>query len=214
MALPGFEVYIQPLLVQLEAVANVDLAGQAIAQVPCGFLQIVPRQMNPPLRRRAAQIDDDDRAVLTVFPAPGHQIPEARVVVPPGTLAQSPFAVVKERIIYRVQERFVEAMLCLVRMFVGTPAQKDRGPDPAPFELSFVEESGSRNSCRGERRGLFLCAWEGGRGTRFVMILDEADQLRLISGFGTEVKTHALRIAMFQAVIEPLVVAVVEAQLL
>src|SRR5215468_9079860 len=158
MALPGFEVYIQPLLVQLEAVANVDLAGQAIAQVPCGFLQIVPRQMNPPLRRRAAQIDDDDRAVLTVFPTPGHQIPEARVVVPPGTLAQSPFAVVKERIIYRVQDRFVEAMPCFVRMFVGTSAQKDRGPDLTSFKLSFVEEPGSRNRDRGECGAFFLCA--------------------------------------------------------
>src|SRR5262252_7479985 len=103
--------------------------------------------MNPALRRSAAQIDGDDRAVLAPFPTPGHQIPEARVVVPPGTLAQSPFAVVKDRIIDRFQECFVEAVPCFVRMFVRTPAQKDRRPDLAPFKLAFVEEPGSRNSC-------------------------------------------------------------------
>src|SRR5215831_17683018 len=109
--------------------------------------------MNPALRRRTAQINGDDRPVITLRPTPGRQILEARVVVPPGTSAQSPFAVVKERIVDRFQERLIEglkdAVPCVVRMFVGTPAQKDRGPDQAPFELSFVEEPGSRNSCCG-----------------------------------------------------------------
>src|SRR5262249_30847286 len=113
----------------------------------------------------------------------------------------------------RVQERFIEAVPCLVRMFVGSPAQKDRGPDPTPFELSFVEEPCSWNCCGCQRSGVFLCAWKSGRGPRFVMILDEADQLCLVRGVGTEVKTHALGIAMFQAVVQPLVVTVVEAQL-
>src|SRR5262245_43551500 len=170
--------------------------------------------MNAALRRRSAQIDGDDRPVLTLFPTPGHQIAEARVVVPPGARAQRPIAVVKQRVIDRFEKRFVEAVPFLVGMFVGTPAQEDRGPDQAPFELSFVEEPGSRNRCRRERRSLFLCAWKGGRGTRFIMILDEADQLRLVTGLGAEMKTHALRVAMFQAVVQPLVVAVVEAQLL
>src|SRR5262249_25462477 len=99
-----------------------------------------PRHMHAALRRRSAQIDDDDRPVLMLFPAPGHQIPEARVVVPPGTLAQSPFAVVKERIIDRFQERFIEAVPLVIRMFVGPSAQEDRGPIPASVKLSFVEE--------------------------------------------------------------------------
>src|SRR5262249_12011488 len=114
--------------------------------------------MNPALRRRAAQIDDDNRVLLTLFPTPGHQIPEARVVWPAAALAQSPVAVVKKRIVNRFEECFVEAVQCFVRMFIWTPAKKDRGADPAPFELSFVEEPGSRNSCRSERRGLFLYA--------------------------------------------------------
>src|SRR6516164_1205254 len=110
------------------------------------------------------------------------------------------------------QKPRIEAPQFLIWKFVGTPAQKYRRPDHAPFKLSFVEEPGSRHGRCGKRSGFFLAAREGSGGAQFIVVLNEADKLRLVSGIGAQMKTNALRIAMFQAVIEPLVVAVIEAQ--
>ena len=95
MALPGLEAHIQPLLAQISAIAIVDLIRQAIAQPPCVFLEIAPRQVDPALSRRRGQIDHDNCPVLAVVPAPSHEILEARVIGPPGTAAQAPVAFVK-----------------------------------------------------------------------------------------------------------------------
>src|SRR5215469_13798182 len=151
MALPGFEAYIQPLPAHVNAIAIVDRIRQAIAKPPCVVPEIAPRQVDSALSWLVGQIDDDDRPLLTLFPTPGHETLEARIIGPAGATAQAPGAFVKQRIIDSFQELFVEAFYVLVWAFFRPAAQKDRRPDAASLKLSFVEEPCARKRSRRER---------------------------------------------------------------
>ena len=67
---------------------------------------------------------------------------------------------------------------------------------------------------RDDRRGLVHVRRERGRRARLVVVLQEARELVLVVEPGVEVLAHRPRVAFAQAVVEPLVVGVVEALLL
>src|SRR5262249_55920428 len=60
----------------------------------------------------------------------------------------------------------------------------------------------------------FLCRRERRCSSGFVVVLDKPKEFCLVSKVGAEMETYTLRIAMLQAVVEPLVVTKVEPLLL
>src|ERR1700733_4811860 len=70
-----------------------------------------------------------------------------------------------------------------------------------------------KGGCRDCRRS-FLCRRKNGGSARLVMVLEEAEQLLLVAQIGAQVQSHALGLFVFQTIIEPLVVAEVEPELL
>src|SRR5215469_15779971 len=102
----------------------------------------------------------------------------------------------------------------LIDGFVWAAAQKDRRPDLAAFELAFVVElrSGQSECCNCDGS---LFGWrEGCCRARFVMILDKANQLVLVVHVGAEVQAHVFGRVVFEPIVELLVVAEIEAELL
>ena len=86
--------------------------------------------------------------------------------------------------------------------------------DPAALELALVKEAQPRREeCRHCRRPVDLRG-ERGRGPRLVVVLEEAGQVVLEVEAREEVLADRARVARFEAIVEPLVVGVVEALLL
>ena len=162
MTLPGSEADVEAVLVQFNAVAFINAACEAIAQLPDAIVQILPRQMDPALSRGAAQIHHDDRPLFTALPAPGGEIAATRIIRPPGAVAEAPCAFMEQRIGDRLQQSFIEGSQLRIGKFFRTPAQKDRWADSAPFKLSLAKEPGSGQGRGGERVRLFFIAGEGG----------------------------------------------------
>src|SRR5580704_11080988 len=77
-----------------------------------------------------------------------------------------------------------------------------------------MEEPCSREGGYCDCGGLLLCGRKGRRSPRFVVVLEEAEQLLLVGKVSAEMKPNSLCIVMLQAIIEPLVVAEVEPLLL
>ena len=120
----------------------------------------------------------------------------------------------KERMADRLEQVAVEGVQFLVFGLVGTSSQEHRNPDLAAIELAFVKEPRSRSGRHHHSGGALLRRRECGGGSRLIVILDEANKLRLIRRIGAEMAADALGIIVFQAVVQPLVVAVVEPLLL
>ncbi len=55
---------------------------------------------------------------------------------------------------------------------------------------------------------------EGGRRTRFIMVLDKPEQLRQIRRIRTEMQTNLLCVPVLQTIVKLLVIAEIETQLL
>ena len=87
-------------------------------------------------------------------------------------------------------------------------------PNPPPFELTLLKEAQARRQIGDDRRCLVRLAGEGRGGARLVVIFEEAGELVLKVEAGHQMVADAPRMAVAQAVVEPLVVGVVEAQLL
>ena len=82
------------------------------------------------------------------------------------------------------------------------------------LELSLVEESQPGRQKRDDGRRLVHSGRERGGRPRLVVVLQEAGQLVLVIQPGVEVLAHRPRVSLAQAVVEPLVVGVVEPLLL
>src|SRR5687767_1522759 len=95
------------------------------------------------------------------------------------------------------------------------PSPEQHGHVDAPaLELALVPQRRALHGCDGDGRRATLRRRELTRRPRLVVILGEADQVLLIVAVGTEVAADLFRIGMDEPVVEPLVVAVVEAELL
>ena len=151
---------------------------------------------------------------LTSPPIPGYQVQVAAVVGPTRTIAQLPFTRAQSRFLDRRQQLVVERLKVRVNRFVRAARQENRWPDPPSFELAFVQELRPRQ--RHDRQGghTFFFRRERCRGARLVMILDETHQLVLVIELSSKVLSNAFRIVVFEPVVEPLVVTIVEAELL
>src|SRR5271169_5183966 len=77
-----------------------------------------------------------------------------------------------------------------------------------------MEESCSREAGNRDCGGLLLGGRKGRCGPGLIVVLEEAKQLLLVGKVGTKMKPNSLCIVMFQAIIEPLVIAEVEPLLL
>ena len=84
----------------------------------------------------------------------------------------------------------------------------------AALELSLLEEAQARRQVRDDGRRLVDAGRERRRGPRLVVVLQEAGQPVLVIEPGQEVLAHRPGVPLAQAVVQPLVVGVVEPLLL
>src|SRR5580692_1994521 len=77
-----------------------------------------------------------------------------------------------------------------------------------------MEESCPREGGYCDCGSPLLCGPKGRRGSRLVVVLEEANQLLLVGKVSAEMKPNSLCIVMLQAIVEPLVVTEVEPLLL
>src|SRR4029077_12466366 len=89
-----------------------------------------------------------------------------------------------------------------------------RYPDLCSLELAQMEEAQSGRQESDDRRHAVLRPGKFGRGARFVMVFEKASELVLVIEAGEQVIADRLDVTLSQAVIEPLVITVVEALLL
>ena len=125
-----------------------------------------------------------------------------------------PLAVAEDAIAERGQQLVVELVQVEIGLLVGPAGKEDRQLNRAALELALVNEARAGLAERGHGRGTCLLARERRCRARLVVVLDEADQSLLVAEVGSQVPVHGLRVVVHQAVVEPLVVAVVEALLL
>src|SRR5271168_1273038 len=81
------------------------------------------------------------------------------------------------------------------------------------LELAVIKEAQAGRQEGDHGRGLVLRPGEFGRGARLVVVFEKADELVLIVEAGEQVATDRRDIALSQAVVESLVVAIIEALL-
>src|ERR1700691_695337 len=112
------------------------------------------------------------------------------------------------------EQLLVESLTLRVYGLLRTTAQECRQLYSSSLELSVVEELAARNRCHryggGSRFGRGKC----GCYPRFVVVLNKANQLLLVSKIRTKVKSNTFRLVVFQAIIKLLVITEIEALLL
>src|SRR6266487_449949 len=133
---------------------------------------------------------------------------------PTRTIAQLPFTLAQSRFLDRRQQLVVERLKVRVNRFVRAARQENRWPDPSPFELALVQEFRSRQRHDRHCGHTFYFRRERCRRTRFVMVLDETHQLVLVIETSGKVQSNAFRVVVFEPIVEPLVIAIVESELL
>jgi len=112
-----------------------------------------------------------------------------------------------------MEERPVEALQGGVRGLVGPAAELDRQLHLASLELAVVKQPRARQRCDHDGGGPSPCRAKGRCGARLVVVLDEAQQSALAGGVSGQVKPDRLGRLVQEAVVESLVVTVVEALL-
>ena len=102
----------------------------------------------------------------------------------------------------------------LVLGLVRAPAELHGQLDAAAFELAFVDQAQAGGEEGHEGGPETVGHAEGGSGAGLVVVLDEARPAVAEGRIRKEVRAHARRVAVQQAVVEHLVVGEVEALLL
>ena len=148
-------------------------------------------------------------------PAPRDQLAVRVVVRPAVAVAQPPVAVAQVRVRDGAQQPCVERAQIRGRAArPGPRPEEDRDPRAPAVELAVVVEPRARQRGHHDRRRARLPGPEGRRRARLVVVLDEAHQPLLVGRVGLQVPAHRLGGLVDEPVVEPLVVAVVEALLL
>jgi len=164
-------------------------------------------------RGRVAEVDDDQPARVAV-PTPGDEVLGAVVARPTGPLAQPPLAAAEGAIRKRAQQGLVEGFERGIAGFGWEAGEEHREMDLPALELTFVHQAGAGLRERGDGRGAFPRRFEHGRSPWLVVVLDEAHQVGLVRVAGQEVQPHLLGALVDEPVVQPLIVAEVEALLL
>jgi hypothetical protein len=87
----------------------------------------------------------------------------------------------------------------------------DRQPRPEALSLPLVHEDPARKRVRHDRRRAEAIGREHRSGARLVVVLQEADEMRLPGGIREQVRPYAACVADGEAVVQALVVAEVDA---
>src|SRR5208337_3167884 len=158
-----------------------------------------------------AQIHDNQISFYVPAPSPSNDVLTTLIVRPAGALAQAPLTISKNRTVNGRKQSSIKLLQVRIDRFCRSPAQEDRQLHFAALELSLVKESRARQGrcryCNGA-----LLGWRKGRSrTRFIVVLDEAQEFVLICRIGAKMQADAFRILMLQPVIQPFVIAEVEA---
>ena len=125
-----------------------------------------------------------------------------------------PLAVAEDTVAERRQQLLVELVQVEIGLLVGPAREEHRQLDGAALELALVDEPRAGLAQRGHGGGARLLARERRGRARLVVVLDEADESLLVPEVGVQVPVHGVGAVVHEAVVEPLVVAVVEALLL
>ena len=93
MASPRLQVHVQAGIPHLVAAPVIALAGQHIAETPLFPPDLIPGDLNARLGGFLSEIDDKEKTLIVLCPAPGQNVPAALVVGPAAPLTEAPFAV-------------------------------------------------------------------------------------------------------------------------
>ena len=124
-------------------------------------------------------------------PGPGEEVTAGIVVGPAGHLEQPPVARPYPVAGHGGQQPPVPAGQGGVRRFAGPARQEDRRAHSPALELSLVPQRCAREGRDGHRRGPFGVAGEQARNARLVVVLQEADESRLVGELGPQVGADA-----------------------
>src|SRR5215471_808524 len=178
MKLPRLQRYVKAGPSHLISVPLEAFARQRICKRPSTSAHI-PRDLDSRLRRGSAEIHDNQTPVISVTPSPRQDVSKACIVRPPGTLAETPLALMKNRITDCPQQLPVKRTEFLIRRLVGTTPQKNRHSDTPPFHLAFMKQPRPREGRDRNCDGALLLRRKHGRRTRLVVVLNESHELFL-----------------------------------
>ena len=102
----------------------------------------------------------------------------------------------------------------VVRLLVRPSRQEDRRSDASALELSFVPQGSTGQGGDRHGRGHLGFDAEARGDAGFVVVLQKPQQLRLVAQVGAQVLTDTAGVLGHDSVVEPLVVAEVEALVL
>jgi hypothetical protein len=108
----------------------------------------------------------------------------------------------------------VEDDQVLVHGLVRAAGEEHRQPHPPALELALVPQGRARKSGDRDRGRSLPRRIERGGGPALVVVLEEPDQASLVRDVRFEVTPNRLRAGVEQPVVEPLVITVVEPELL
>ena len=159
------------------------------------------------------EVHHDESQRVSSRPRPGHQGLGTGVVRPARHLSAAPRP--DPNATRRRPQLAVPLGQGSVVRLVRPAPEEHRDEDLPTVGLAVVPERQARQGRDRDRRSLgALLRGEGRGGSRLVMVLQEADEAPLIGRVGIEMTSHQCDVALRQPVVQPLVVAVVEAQLL
>ena len=112
-----------------------------------------------------------------------------------------------------IEECSIEGAQLGIGWFERAALQEDGDAGAPAFQLPFMEEHGAGQCGDRDRACLKLCRRKGCGGSRFVVILQKAEQARLVQRWLADVSLEGWCIPGFEIVIRCFVVAEVEALL-
>ena len=215
MVLPRLQVNEQAGPGEFAAVTDEHRAGQQILQPPLTSRQVRPPERDLALGGLAGQVDDHHVPhVVRTRPGPGQEVPAGLVVGPSVGLEQpprpGPDAVTGDG----GEQSLVPGGKLGVGRLVRPPGQEDGRPDPPALELALVPQRGAGQGRDADGSGPLGRRIHPRRDAGLVVVLQEAQQPGLVSRIGPEVVADGGRVLLDDPVIQPLVVAEVEALLL
>src|SRR6516162_3498996 len=213
---PGTVIDEEAILNEIGAGAIVNLGPHSVGQayLPAAKFREWQRQSALPLV--SSVIDDDDMAGA-VLTGPGRGDEAIRgPVVGPGWLRfyLRPGAVAKRRLLQYNQQSGIKGSDLRVCRLDRTTAEVRRHSDPGSLKLALVEEPQSRGQEGDDRRRLVLRPGEFRHGARLVVVFKKAGELVLVIEPGEQMTADRPGVAVSQAVVKPLVIAISEALLL
>jgi hypothetical protein len=158
-----------------------------------------------------------DQQTLAIGALPGkHDETIVSPIAVPGrhTFEQLPLAAAHNWIPNQGQQATIELLKLCIDRLVGTAAEVRRDPFAAAFELTLMEKPQSgREECDHRRRAMHVGTERGGR-SRLVVVFKETSQLVLVIESGPKVISYRWGMLLAQAIVQPLVVRIVESLLL